>query len=168
LRARVRLVLVLAGATAAGCGDNAALVAPPVPTLAPSRTPTVARAAIPSGYTGLGARSAAFAGAHHESRSGIQPGVPLFSAVSTDPGGRVTGYTIRFNDRPSLSDYERLVAAAGIGDLPGDRVTVKQAFECFVYGSPGLGRLIGAAYVRVTTVRGASTATVRSVSTPGC
>ncbi len=124
--------------------------------------------ALPGGYSGLGATRAAFAGAHRESPRGRVPGVPLVSGVVVGATGRVTGYQVRFDDRPGLSDYERLVSAAGLADLPRDRVTVARAAGCLVYGSPSLKPLIGVSYARVTTAPGTATAAVQGIAAPAC
>ncbi len=154
---------------AAGCGDNAAVVVPTTPG-ASSSAPVASSAgpALPGGYAGLGATRAAFAGAHRESARGGAPGVPLVSGVVVGPAGRVTGYQVRFDDRPALSDYERLVSAASLSDLPRDRVTVARASNCLVYGSPSLKQLIGVSYARVTTTPGTATAAVQGIATPSC
>ncbi len=159
----------LAGLAAAGCGDNAGVVVPTTPGAARS-APVAAGAgpALPGAYSGLGATRAAFAGAHRSSSRGQVPGVPLVSGVVVGTAGRVTGYQVRFDDRPALSDYERLVSAAGLGDLPRDRVTVARTAGCLVYGSPTLKPLIGVSYARVTTTPGTATATVEGVATPAC
>jgi hypothetical protein len=89
-------------------------------------------------------------------------------AVTVDRAGRVTGYTIDFNDSPPLSDYERLVSATGVRGLPRDHSTVTEGTDCLVYGSPMLKQLLGSAYARVSTAAGSRTATVASVAAPGC
>jgi hypothetical protein len=80
----------------------------------------------------------------------------------------VTGYQVRFDDRPALSDYERLVSAAGVADLPRDRSTVSLGADCVVYGSPSLKRLVGTSYTRVTTTPGTTAASVQITTAPGC
>ncbi len=177
---------MLAAVAAAGCGDTGSLAVPRtstdsasivVPATTASRAPAgsgsgAGRAAsgpaIPSGYAGLGAPAAAFARAHQESARGRGRGVPLISGVAVGAGGRVTAYDVQFNDRPPRSDYERLVAATGVSDLPRDRVTVTEGVNCLVFGSPSLKRLIGVAYTRVTTTRRTATAAVRSIPNPTC
>jgi hypothetical protein len=88
--------------------------------------------------------------------------------VRVDAAGRVTGWTATFDARPPLSDYERVADAAGVSDLPRDRITVTSARDCLVFGSPSLKRLIGASYASVTTVPGARTAVVQSTAKPAC
>jgi hypothetical protein len=142
-----------------------------LPAPAATAPPAASRAggpAIPANYTGLGARGPVFARSHQESPATRRPGVPLVSGVTLDAGGRVTGYEIQFNDRPPRSDYERLVSAAGVGDLPRDRITVGSARNCLAYGSPSLRGLIGVSYVRVTTSPGTTTARVQSTAASGC
>jgi hypothetical protein len=154
---------------AGGCGDNAAVVVPTVAS-GPGARPAASGSgpALPGTYSGLGARRAVFAANHRESARGRGAGVPLVSAVASDPAGRVTGYQVEWNDRPPLSDYERLVSAAGLDDVPRDRITVSQAANCLIYGSPSLKRLIGVSYVRVTTTPGTVTASVQGASRPTC
>ncbi|MGI8802354.1 MAG: hypothetical protein ACR2KV_09315 [Solirubrobacteraceae bacterium] len=133
-----------------------------------TRAGTGAGPAVPSGYAGLGARNRVFAAAHLESARGRGAGVPLVSNVAVDPADRVTDYTVQFNDRPPLSDFERLAEAAGVADLPRDRSTITRAAVCLVFGSPALKRLIGLSFVRVTTTPGTATARVEGVAKPGC
>jgi hypothetical protein len=163
-----RLGALAAALAAAGCGDSASVALPPSPpaTSAPARAPGTGPA-VPAGYAGLGAPAPAFARAHPPP-SRRSPGVPAASGVRLDAAGRVTAWTIAFADRPPLSDYERLVDAAGVSDLPRDRITVASARDCLVYGSPALKRLIGVSYASVTTVPGARTAQVQGTATPAC
>jgi hypothetical protein len=163
------LAVALLGLGAAGCGDSASVALPtPTPTsTAPARAPGTGPA-IPGNYAGLGALGDDFARAHQESAVTRGRGVPLVSGVVVDRAGRVTAYEVEFNDRPARSDYERLVSAAGISDLPRDRITLSVAADCLVYGSPALKPLIGVSYVRVTTVPRTASAAVQSTAAPRC
>lgn len=170
------LALVLAGLGASGCGDSASVALPtPTDTVGgaggggavgkghPARGPATGPV-----YTGLGAPSATFAGSHRESPRGRGAGQPLVSGVTLNRAGRVTAYAIEFNDRPPLSDYERLVSATGVRGLPTDHATVHTETNCLVYGSKVLMQLLGTAYARVTTTAGTATAMVASRATPTC
>jgi hypothetical protein len=161
-------VVVVVALAAGACGDNAAVVVPTVSGQGARPAASGSGPALPSTYSGLGARRAVFAASHRESPRGRGPGVPLVTAVASDPAGRVTGYQIQWNDRPPLSDYERLVSAAGLNDVPRDRITVSQATSCLIYGSPSLKQLIGVSYVRVTTTPGTATASVQGAAKPTC
>lgn len=170
--AGLSLGLVVAGLGASGCGDSAS-VALPTPTDTIGGAAGQGRAqghGRPAArvYTGLGAPDAVFAGSHRENPRGRGPGQALVSGVTVDRAGRVTAYTIGFNDRPPLSDYERLVSATGVRGLPNDHATVHTEPNCLVYGSRILKQLVGASYARVTTTHGTATALVASSATPTC
>ncbi len=163
------LAAVVLALAVGACGDSAAVVVPPTtPTRPAPAGGTAAGPAIPSNYAGLGAPSRTFAQAHQESPRGRGAGVPLVSGVQLDAAGRVTGWVVAFNDRPPLSDYERIVDAAAVADLPRDRITVSTAHNCLVFGSPSLKRLIGVSYASVTTVAASTTAAVQSRARPTC
>lgn len=126
---------------------------------------------VPSSYTGLGARTRAFARGHREApigRASRDGKGAVASSLRTSRADRVTGYVVTFNYQPPLSDAQRLASAVSLSDLPADRITIKSTATCIVYASPTMKRLVGMLYTSVLTTPGSTTADVRTTPTATC
>jgi hypothetical protein len=164
------LLLVVLGL--AGCGlDSPSLDVPGHPATTPGALTPAPASGVPSSYTGLGSRTAAFARGHREAtpaRAAKAGKGEIVSNVETSSAGRVIGYFVTFNYQPPLPDLQRLASAVEIDDLPADRITVKSAATCIVFASPTMRKLVGMLYTSVTTTPGSTTATVRTRRTSTC
>ena len=111
-------------------------------------------AAIPKGYSGLGALKSTFA-TNNTSQgpsniSGAPRGLAWFPVTSTNGRDRVTGYSMYADASPPFSASEQ-ISMLGFGiNTPEDKQQIVSRSDCAVIKSPSLGRMLGSPYEVIT------------------
>lgn len=172
---RIKFALtVLAVVVASGCGSSSNPAAPPKADSTSSRSKGSA-GGTESSYSGIGAPVKEFKAAHRQ-YSGNEP--PLGACedvnVRTDRNGRVIAYGFLVHARPPFTERELLSTAAGVPDMPPDRVDVRDTSSCAAWRSNRLGKLLGKRYVTVNVygvepdTGGGQSASVEATKMPEC
>lgn len=120
-----------------------------------------------SGYTGLGASTAAFSADHSTTAPRTPtPGVGTYHIERTRRG-RVTEFSVEETDQPPANNLERLALVEGI-NLPDDAAPGKQTATCHDFRSRKLARLTGSPFAEAFTISGSTMAQIAVVPRPTC
>lgn len=123
-------------------------------TSAKAKPASLGVAAIPKGYSGLGALKSTFANNNTtqgpSNISGAPRGLAWYPVTSVNGRDQVTGYSMYADASPPFSASEQ-IAMLGFGiNTPEDKQQIVSHSDCAVLKSPSLGRMLGSPYEVIT------------------